>query len=152
MHHDAHQRPIGPPRKGRTSLLSTSCFAFIFLRRRPAGRPFLSLSLRALCIGSASGSYSLQQPQPRRIISALLAYTDTTLVFIGGVIMWPAATECVHGGGEPLLRGCPGMIPGLFLYRPRSLGHRINCRRRVWQPFSRHSFCSSQTLHFFPPL
>jgi len=27
-----------------------------------------------------------------------------------------------------------------------------NCWRRVWQPFPRHSFCSSQTCSFFPPL
>lgn len=110
--HDAHRRPIGwsPAQRRRRhvppSLLSTSRFS----PRRPAGRPFqlpFAFAEPALCrLGrhiqySYSYSYELHRPGPVPSPFALVksfppcpAYRDTSLY---RRIMWPAATECVHG-------------------------------------------------------
>lgn len=156
--HDAHRRPIGwsPAQRRRRhvppSLLSTSRFS----PRRPAGRPFqlpFAFAEPALCRRPAhSYSYELHRPgpvpSPFALVKSFLPCPPIgTLVFIGGSCGLLLQSACM---GASHFQHDSGII---FLYQPCSLAiaSTVQEKTRVWQPFSRHSFCSSETFFYLSP-
>jgi hypothetical protein len=106
-----HQRPIGP-------------LQLLFLRRRPAGRPFHSFRFRcALPSAHTATDYTVSFPLMNHFLPPSSAIR--TLVFIGGSCGLLLQGACMGGGtrttGEPLLGGGPTWFWDYFLYQSCSL-------------------------------
>lgn len=124
--------------------------------RRPA-IPLLSLSLR-FAVSSIAHTATDYYTVPFLTFDESFPPSSAirTLVFIGGSCGLLLQSACMGVGtrttGEPASHSflgapSPTWFWDYFLYQSRSLAIASTVEdERVWQPFSRHSFCSSETL------